>query len=1008
MNQLELHKKIKELISKDPDSVNPEDVLGLISKNKDAKDYFFFNADERWIDWLWENGFLDAIKQKAEDPTRYSYKTPELEYLVRMAEKVPDKVANIILNVPISKETFNPEVIDRFTYICSLLPVEQLKKIVPKIRDKEWIRLMGVFNQWGFEYEKMFQKLAEIKDYESIITLAEAVLSVKREEDLEKEEFNRFIDSPFYFGDLSYTGVFKYLSEVSDEYLEKVFKLTIKIFGEIVVLFSKLYQREDEKVFNVYDDGILLDVDFFNLGTEDGLYLSERDNIGGLVGLIAIIAKRLIEEKSKQNEKEVIRIFKDYIGSFKDEKSPLPDSQATWRLRLFILSLCPEVFENELKKSFYRLFEVDNYYAIISGPEYFNALKAGFYVLSEVDKRDYVERVIEYFAQKEDREYGSRILSMIVDYLTEEEKEEIERKGFSIKPDYRPEPPIKFISEGYENQRAPLSCEEFSKLKIIEIAKKLANEWSPKRFFEEYRGKSEIYNSINVEGVSECLKQDIPKRLQEYIDNAIKFFDRGKIDPHYTYSYFRGVQEAIKNNRELAKTINWDGIIDLFDFIKKSGEVKHFVEREKSEELFNSFLVGWNDIHSAMVDVLQELLIEKDGFIVIDFNKYRDRILAILKYLLLYPDPTPEDEKLEKAKLKEYVSNKKDYILSDPFTLAINSVRGRAFQVFVFFVHNDGKQIKDDVKSIYEDVLNKENTRAIMFLFGYYISIFYYRDKSWLRELPPKIFPKEQNKKYFYTAALEGYLTNNLYKDIFLDKKFEELYERGIELKEEDFPKYQKHFKDPDEALATHLALAFVHFSEFDFKHRLFKKFWNSEKVKAHKSFISFIGRHTFSRQLAFEWIKENKIDVEKLKKFWDWALENCDSEALTGFGFWLSPEKNYLDAKWLAPRVYKTLEKTKGILDWDYGLTRSIIELIDADYQSSMHIVELYLLEGWVRNPDIKKRPLFLEDEWIEALRKLYKIADTKKTTEELINNLISEGGREFWKLEEILDNTK
>jgi hypothetical protein len=346
--------------------------------------------------------------------------------------------------------------------------------------------------------------------------------------------------------------------------------------------------------------------------------------------------------------------------------------------------------------------------------------------------------------------------------------------------------------------------------------------------------------------------------------------------------------------------------------------------------------------------------------------------------------------------------------------LAINSVRGRAFQAFVFFVYQDGKQfkndenikIKDDVKSIYEDVLNKESTRSIMFLFGYYLPIFYYRDTLWFKKLLSKIFPQEQNKKHLYTAAWEGYLINNLYKDIFFDEKFEELYERGIELKKEDFPKYQKHFKDPDEALATHLALAFVHFSEFDFKHRLFEKFWNSKKTEAHKSFISFIGRHVFSRESAFEWIKENKIDVDKLKKFWDWALKNCNPEVLTGFGFWLSPEKNYLDAKWLAPRVYRTLEKTKGILDWDYGLTQSISELVDVDHQSSMYIAELYLLEGWVRNPDVKKRPLFLEDKWIEALRKLYKIPDTKNRVEKLINDLISEGGRQFWDLEKILDN--
>jgi hypothetical protein len=191
MKQLELHKKIEKLVNKNPSEVNPEELMALFSKAKnkqDAKDYFFDKADERWIDWLWGNGFLDAIKQKAEDPTRYSYKTPELNYLVKVAEKVPEKVVDIILQVPISKETFNPEVIDRFVYICSKLPVEQLVRMIKKIKNEKWIPLMGVFNQWMYGYEEMLKKLFEAKNFDNLLILVEAILSVKSREEIKAKE----------------------------------------------------------------------------------------------------------------------------------------------------------------------------------------------------------------------------------------------------------------------------------------------------------------------------------------------------------------------------------------------------------------------------------------------------------------------------------------------------------------------------------------------------------------------------------------------------------------------------------------------------------------------------------------------------------------------------------------------------------------------------------------------------------------------------------------------------
>ena len=72
---------------------NREHISDLIGKNLASRQYFYLKADEQWLDWLWQNGFLDIIKEA--DPTASGNRSPELGYLVRMAEKSPASVVTI-------------------------------------------------------------------------------------------------------------------------------------------------------------------------------------------------------------------------------------------------------------------------------------------------------------------------------------------------------------------------------------------------------------------------------------------------------------------------------------------------------------------------------------------------------------------------------------------------------------------------------------------------------------------------------------------------------------------------------------------------------------------------------------------------------------------------------------------------------------------------------------------------------------------------------------------------
>jgi hypothetical protein len=1014
LQQLYIHTTIDLIVqkTKKKESIK-QDLKIILNANIDARQYFYAKSEKQWLTWLWENGFFEILKNPQSEQISREYIIPELHYLTRMAAKVPSKVAKIILAIPVSLKTFNPEIITEFLRICAIIPTQYLAKIIPKIRDEKWIPLMDIFNRWGIFYKNILKKLIEAQDYENVLIFAEAILSVRSKEELEKISTTTFFEnSPFYINELANTKVFEYLNNVGIPYKKRALELAMKVLTKIIRLGNK---AEKDKIFAINEKLNLYDVDFFTLGLNSQKHLSYRDDLRELLALIKILVLQLFKEKQNKPQ-DIYRIYTKYIQN-------LPSSRTTWRFQLFVFSLNPEIFKNELKNAFFRIFETDCYHEIASGPEYEKTLREGFYILDEEDKREYVARVIQYFSKHADNKQeqqwrtnqGCRIISVITNFLTKEEHLKIAKSKLKIIPNYEPQPSI--ISSPqfeYISSRGPVTQEEFSHLTIEQIVEYLQTKWSPENLHKQ-NTSDDFFNPLNAEGMGDLLQKDISERLQNYVNNAYLFFKRDVLNAHYTYSFLIGIQEAIKKKRQEASRIDWNGFINLCIAIKNSGETNTFKRMEQKRNSFNMWLAEWNAVHSAISDVIHELLNEQDGEIILDFLKYRDKLLEILSYLFSYRDPTPEDEQIETSKMKKKQPNSDDSIVEDPYTMAINSVRGQTFQSFLFFIYQDGRKftvedsikISQDTKRIYETVLKNENTRAIMFMFGHHLPSFYNRDKKWIQELLPRIFPTHTNKN-LYTAAWEGYLTNNLYEELFLDPHIQKLYEQGITLTDIDYPK-QEHFRKPDEGIAVHFALAFMHYDNFKWGHPLFDDFWRKGDSKKHAYFIKSIGQIFIlgeNRKINEFFLKkpENK---QRLKDLWDWMLNNYkDVNPFVEFGFWMDLRKNIFEPNWLAQHVKKTLEKTNGTLEnWEYKPINPIVQLAKKAAKDTLEIIRLYLLEGSIRKNN-NRAPLYIDenDEWFKALSILYKHPKTKSGTYALINDLIQDGGSIFWVLEKII----
>ena len=967
-------------------TLDEERIYELINRDLDARQYFFYKADERWLDWFWRNGFLDAIKEEAATP--FATRTPELNYLLRMAEKRPDIVVDIMLDTPISTDTRSQEVAYGFLRIGSSLPADQLARVVRRIQAERWIQLIdSIFTQSAFGYEAMLKTLADGNDFESFLILAEAVLAVRPREELEDAPLHR--NNPFYLKHLTRTGIFRLLASLETEYAEAALAIAIQKLSEVLTTSDNFW---------------LLEVDFFSL--QLGQANSWQEEVHELSAVVKTLAVRLMGKRC-DNAQMVRDVYVRHFAS-------LPDNRVMRRLRFFVLSLCPAALKDYLKQAFFSLFEADNYYDVSSGTEFKKTLREGFHVLSAEDKKHFVERILDTFGRQLDRKrYGSEILSMTLPYLNElpELKEKVEKEGFVLNPDYEPRPDIDMEDDEarFVSSRAPVSQEEFGQLPLAEIARRLRYEWTPAAL-NDRNTEDDFSNPMNASGVGDRLQKDMPERLQKYAENASLFFDRIALDQHYTYAFLVGIQEAIKNHRELASEVNWDGVIDLCCAIRDSGEREPFERGQRVSGWHDTWLADWDAVHSAMADVLRELFTKQDDLTPVDFGRYRDQIYGTATYLLTYPDPSPVDEQFKITESASGIKAMHDDAdgrwATDPLTMAINTVRGRAFEVFNQFIVLDGEKIKSDVKQLYEEVLRRENTRALMFMFGRYLSNIYFRDKYWTHKLLPLIFSKDATKTWLYSAAWEGYLSARLYGEMISDPAIQHLYQRALILTDSDFPPRQKHTKDPDEGIAEHLALAFMHYKVFGVDHPLLKAFWKKENPKQHAHFVQSLGRFFIYRDNSEEFFADNTKSKNRLRDCWNWLLQRDEKEEVfREFGLWINLDKGIFDPTWLARRVRETLEKTSGILKWRYELINSVPQLAQAAPEETLEIARLYLLEGGVRGND--QETLWhwdYDNKWIEALEILYRCQTTKLETTALINQLVGEGGRAFWPLKKIL----
>lgn len=968
LDPLGTHEKIRNFIAEK--SRDFEYLNLLFNLNFDAKPYFYANIDQSWIRSLQDNNFFGVLNEKALDTTTYAYRMPELAYLTNIAESAPKEVADVILATKTTAENFNPEVIERFLWIATKLPAEQLKQVVGKMKDYQWVKLMGGFRKTGYEFAEMVETLKKASDWDGLIDLAQAIMIVR------EEKGDKYRDGFFYVSDISESGIFTALSEMNDPEKIQIVLLDTLSRLEAIIKNSGNKYNNSEYPFEYDDPFGLHDTDLFTIEMESNRMRSFRADENNFIALLVMLLKK---------------VSGDYTKKIYDLLTTLPSSRLSWKLKLVFAVDHKAVFVEEVYEMMNYLFELgDNYSAIFTGPEYKQVIGKVFFGWTSEQRDVYIAKLTKFFKDQQERhpdqywhaQNAVKILSILSastdDKLVKDSLAEIAQThfGISIDESYKPEPSIQSGMAGVVQHRSPFDITEFEPAKIFE---NLKSDWVPKKLAEEYKN-DDYLKPRGAEGLGDALREDLKNRLGEYVSVMIAEENYKDIHPHYIYSLVRGLEELLRDQNKTWTKAEIDSVLKvLFNLQTQDNDVP------EPEAVDGAWLGTWTWVKRSMADTLIYVIELRDKDLRKEIhNQYKEKILELINYLFDTPEsPNPEEEKPE---------------YGDPFHIAINSVRGRIYQGFVVYVENDGNTLSKESKEFFKKALGDKSV-AVRFVIGHYLPSIYYRGKEFITGLLDQIFPKNQSDKL---ATWEGYLCSPLYKELYTELK--KYYEWGIDLDPKEYYD-RKYTKDLNEALASHIALAFVHFQE-DHTSGLVEKFLEKKRPQQINEFITFIGRSYFTRDVA------NRADLEKFPggfgkfmNFWDWVIEQkLEPESYGGFGFWMNTQ--IIEPKILADKIERTLKVSNGIIDWEHKFEESLETFAETDPEKTLNIIKSYLLDKEQQNLNPRRRyPLFaVEDEIKKSLEIIYKQDLLKSDVEKLVNELIEKGSQMFWELEEIL----
>lgn len=944
-------KELDAMLKVDKPSDGDVATLARLISHEKQNAYFFERCENpSWLAPLLKCGAFT----EPPDPTRKDgyiqfFGWPESGYLARIAPSKPSEVFEVIWKI----QTDNQAIRGDFLKAALGSAPAIAAKYVRKIKRERWLDLR-YHSRLPFDAAELMVKLVEASLCDEALDLAGALFAIK-EFRRKASTGNEFVDSindrsdakPFY-DEWQFTEILnKKTAGLAAARPVDFFNLLVK----------KLYRAESIEARDVLAEKYQ---DYSHIWRPN-LFRGRREHEDAKD---AILSKLVEIIEANKNDAKMLREFavmlaSQKLGIFK-------------RLELYVYSLRPDEFKSEIEAA---LCNEDFIRAFNLRKEYILLLRQNFGGLSEESKEKILAVVDGGLTLKEyasnwaaerkaevQNQWKATYLLPIKELLP---KATFQKHESILGGEWSEE---EFLSEGemrtWPDEESPLTVDDIGAMDVGALM--------------DYLGAHKPTDSLSrfsSSGLGSSLATVVSMNPSKYTPAASQLLEK-KVRPIYVYHFLNGLHDALKAGH----FFEWDDVLKLCSAILgKNGEKELGVPANEHEQ-------DWQSVRKAMANLMREALGRKGDRM--PFSE-RGAVWPILKKLSDDEQPTPEDERRDGG------GN------LDPMTLSINTVRGEAMHAVVDYglwhskhapKEYEGPRMPAELKEVLEahlkiDIDPSLSTRAV---YGWRLPNIAYLDSGWVASKKDEIFPDLDKQRPFFVAALQGYLSNNVFDDlteIFLDKLSAAIAILGT------LDKGGYHGLDIDERLPQHIMIIFVR----DAKHEsLADHFFEKAPTKARAEAINFLGRQVLDELPNLE----NKLSVTpRLLGLWKKRLsEASDLEELQEFGWWVS--RSPFGKETTINLLIDTLKKTKGAIEAAYEVIEALV-----GYSTDMPIETITALQliadGAKENHEID----YKFQEYRDIITTVMKSdsSEAKKKAADLIHSL---GERGFLTLRDLSEN--
>ncbi|MEX0909909.1 MAG: hypothetical protein WDZ75_01310 [Candidatus Paceibacterota bacterium] len=922
----------------DPSEQHADELMRHIVEPQHQR-YFFDKCDNpKWLLLLKKRGAFSSPQDSVEKDGYIQFVPwPESGYLARIADRADEAVYGIIKDI----DTENLSVLGNFVEAAIKSSPDVAEKYADLIVEKKWLR--GRYTlRLPDQTSNLMEKLAMAGKVEKALVLADELFSVqgtgpvKVSDDPDSPLQYTHPDAKPFYDEWQFEQIIKNkTAELSQKKPVEVFGIYIRKLKEAI----EIEQRQgDEENFYEYSHIWRPDITAARShGREDvkNILLDEA------VNLVQVHADNL-------------EILKQFTSILKKQTYAL-----FRRIEMHLYFISQQNFEAEIEAI---LSDERVIYAYNLRREYFPLLGKAFPSLSEkvqleilsaIDKGPKFEKrddfTDEEFVRVQD-DWRNRYYGPIKDHLPEEYRAKYD--ALASKYGTPPEDSGEIIS--WDGGRSPLSKEELATMSAEDVA----------QYFVDYKTPDDPFERYSSNGLGMTFADVVKENPKKYVA-AIDLFKENKLRPIYFYNFIRGLKESLQNGGEF----DWEPVINLCHELIFQETLKSTQAHQDEQD--------WKTVRQTVADFLGDALGRGDNNPPISLQ---ETVWDIISELVEDPEPTPEEEKRDgEGGL-------------DPMTLAINTVRGEAMHAVINYGLWVARNLPDktvDVKipqhviGVLDRHLDKKQdpSLAIHSIYGWRAPNISYLNKSWLEANKEKIFVKDSPE--YLLAAWEGYLSNNVIKEVFQTLKplyFEFVPFLGT------FEKKGFRANDVDQRFPQHIMVSYVSDAEND---DLVRFFFENAPAKARAEALNFAGRVVLRQQ---EGLRDGEQVLKRLTELWEQRIslptESAEVEELQELGWWFkfSP----VGKRETLELMTKTLELTKGKIDVPYEIVEELVKYVPEYPLESIKLLQL-LAEAELESHEIT----YKRNEYREVFR-LIKESDNKEAKQvkdRVINHLGSKG---------------